>query len=162
LIEDLKWGVPCYTFIDAKVVLLHVFKEYCAILFVKGALLKDPARVLITQTRNVQAGRQIRFATLEEVLETESSLKAYLAEAIALETSGAKVEFKKTGEFPVIEEFRAALQADSRFKDAFESLTPGRQRGYLLYFSAAKQAKTREARIEKFRPQIMEGLGLDD
>jgi len=162
LTEDLKWGVPCYTQQNANVVLLHVFKEYCAILFVKGALLGDPARVLITQTENVQAGRQLRFTNVQEVLEKESLLKAYLAEAIDLERSGAKVEFKSTREFAVPEEFQAELDGDPDLKAAFEALTPGRQRAYLLYFAGAKQSKTRESRIEKCRPQIMAGKGLDD
>lgn len=162
LSEDLKWGVPCYTLNSANVVLLHVFKEYCAILFVKGSLLGDPARVLITQTENVQAGRQLRFTKVQEVLEKETLLKAYLAEAIDLETSGAKVEFKKASDFAVPEEFQAELDGDPDLKAAFEALTPGRQKGYLLYFSGAKQSKTRQARIEKCRPQIMVGKGLDD
>jgi uncharacterized protein YdeI (YjbR/CyaY-like superfamily) len=162
LTEDLKWGVPCYTEQNANVVLLHVFKEYCAILFVKGSLLGDPARVLITQTENVQAGRQLRFTNVDEILAKESLLKAYLAEAIDLEKSGAKVEFKPTKEFAVPEEFQAELEGDPDLKAAFEGLTPGRQRGYLLFFAGAKQSKTREARIEKCRPAIMEGKGLDD
>lgn len=162
LTEDLKWGVPCYTLQNANVVMLHVFKEYCAILFVKGSLLGDPARVLITQTENVQAARQLRFTSVKEVLEKESLLGAYLAEAIDLEKSGAKVEFKATKEFPVPEEFQAELEGDPSLKAAFEGLTPGRQRGYLLYFAGAKQSKTRESRIEKCRPQIMAGQGLDD
>jgi len=162
LTEDLKWGVPCYTLQNANVVMLHVFKEYCAILFVKGSLLGDPARVLITQTENVQAARQLRFTSVKEVLEKESLLGAYLAEAIDLEKSGAKVEFKATKEFPVPEEFQAELEGDPSLKAAFEGLTPGRQRGYLLYFAGAKQSKTRESRIEKCRPRIMAGQGLDD
>jgi len=162
LTEDLKWGVPCYTLDNANVVLLHVFKEYCAILFVKGSLLGDPTRVLVTQTENVQAGRQIRFTNVKEVLEKEPLLKAYLAEAIDLERSGAKVEFKKATEFAVPEEFQAELEGDPDLKAAFEALTPGRQKGYLLHFAGAKQAKTREARIEKCRPRILAGQGLDD
>jgi len=162
LTEDLKWGVPCYTHQNANVVLLHVFKEYCAILFVKGSLLQDPGRVLTIQTENVQAGRQLRFTKVQEVLEKEALLKAYLAEAVDLEKSGAKVEFKKTSEFAVPEEFQAELDGDPDFKAAFEALTPGRQKGYLLYFGGAKQSKTREARIEKSRPRIMDGKGLDD
>ena len=162
LTEDLKWGVPCYTLQNANVVMLHVFKEYCAILFVKGSLLGDPARVLITQTENVQAARQLRFTSVKEVLEKELLLGAYLAEAIDLEKSGAKVEFKATKEFPVPEEFQAELEGDPSLKAAFEGLTPGRQRGYLLYFAGAKQSKTRESRIEKCRPRIMAGQGLDD
>jgi uncharacterized protein YdeI (YjbR/CyaY-like superfamily) len=162
LTEDLKWGVPCYTLQHANVLLLHVFKEYCAILFVKGSLLGDPARVLITQTESVQAARQLRFTNVQEVLGKEAVVKAYLAEAIDLEKSGAKVEFKKTKEFAVAEEFQAALDRDPDLKAAFEALTPGRQRAYLLHFAGAKQSKTRVARIEMCQPQIMAGKGLDD
>ena len=162
LVEELKWGVPCYALQNANVLLLHVFKEYCAILFIKGSLLGDPASVLKTQTDNVQAGRQIRFTKVQDVLEKEALLKAYIAEAIDIEKSGAKVEFKKTTDFAIPEEFVAELEADPDLKIAFEALTPGRQRGYLLYFSGAKQSKTRESRIEKCRPQIMAGKGLDD
>ena len=162
LTEDLKWGVPCYTWQNANVVMLHVFKDYCAILFVKGALLGDPARVLITQTENVQAARQLRFTNVQEVLERESLLKAYLSEAIDLEKSGIKMEFKKTTDFAVPVEFQAELEGDPDLRTAFETLTPGRQRGYLLYFAGAKQSKTREARIEKCRPRILAGQGLDD
>lgn len=162
LTEDLKWGVPCYTLGGSNVVLLHVFKEYCAILFVKGSLLADPARVLVTQTENVQAGRQLRFTTVAEILAMEALLKAYVAEATDLERSGAKVEFKKTTEFALPEELQAEFEGDPDFRAAFEALTPGRQRAYLLHFAGAKQAKTRKARIEKYKTQILAGKGLDD
>ena len=162
LTEELKWGVPCYTLDGHNVVLLHMFKEYCAILFVKGSLIQDPARVLVIQTDNVQAGRQIRFTKVDEVLEREALLKAYVAEACDLERSGAKVPFKKVSDFAVPEEFQAELEGDPDLKAAFEALTPGRQKGYLLYFAGAKQAKTREARIEKCKPDIFAGRGLDD
>lgn len=162
LTEDLKWGVPCYTLGGSNVVLLHVFKECCAILFVKGSLLADPARVLVTQTENVQAGRQLRFTTVAEILAMEALLKAYVAEATDLERSGAKVEFKKTTEFALPEELQAEFEGDPDFRAAFEALTPGRQRAYLLHFAGAKQAKTRKARIEKYKTQILAGKGLDD
>ena len=162
LTEDLKWGVPCYTLKNANVVLLHCFKEYCAILFVKGSLLKDPGRALIIQTDNVQAARQIRFTKVEEILKLEALIRAYLAEAVDVEKSGAKVEFKSAKEYAVPEEFQAELEGDPDFKVAFETLTPGRQKAYLLYFGGAKQAKTRQDRIEKYKAQILAGKGLDD
>jgi uncharacterized protein YdeI (YjbR/CyaY-like superfamily) len=160
--EDLKWGQPCYTYEKGNIVLIHGFKDYCALLFFKGALLKDKKKILIQQTENVQAARQIRFTGLQEISKLERTVKAYIYEAIELEETGAKVELKKTNEFPVAEEFQAKLDKSRSLKKAFESLTPGRQRGYLLYFSSAKQAKTRAARIEKYMPKILAGKGLDD
>jgi uncharacterized protein YdeI (YjbR/CyaY-like superfamily) len=160
--EDLKWGQPCYTYEKGNIVLIHGFKDYCALLFFKGALLKDKKKILIQQTENVQAARQIRFTSLQEISKLERTVKAYIYEAIELEETGAKVELKKTTEFPVAEEFQAKLDKSRSLKKAFEALTPGRQRGYLLYFSSAKQAKTRAARIEKYMPKILAGKGLDD
>ncbi|MFI5204155.1 MAG: YdeI family protein [Flavobacteriales bacterium] len=160
--EELKWGCPCYTLDKSNIVLIHVFKEYCAVLFFKGSLLKDPKEVLIQQTANVQAARQMRFASIKEVDKMKTTLKAYIKEAIKVEKSGAKVEFKKTTEFSMPAEFETALKQDASLKKAFYALTPGRQRGYLLYFSQAKQAKTREARIEKKYDQILKGKGLED
>ena len=162
LTEELKWGVPCYTYADSNIVLIHAFKEYCAILFVKGVLLKDPNRILIQQTENVQAARQVRFTHLREVLELEPVLKTYIQEAIDVEKAGLKVPYKKSAEFSVPDEFQARLDEDPELQAAFEALTPGRQRAYLLYFSAPKQPKTREARIEKYLPQILVGKGLND
>ena len=162
LTEELKWGVPCYTVDKSNVVLLHVFKEYCAILFVKGALLNDPAGVLVQQTENVQSARQIRFTNLAEIIEMESLLKAYINEAIEVEKSGLKVEMKKTTEFNLPAEFQHKLDEIPALKTAFEALTPGRQRAYLLYFSAPKQSKTRESRVENAIPQILDGKGLND
>ena len=162
LTEELKWGVPCYTHDGKNVVLIHGFKEYCAMLFVKGALLKDPLNILITQTENTQSARQLRFTSDQEIAEMSHIIKAYILEAIEVETSGQKIEYKKTTEFNMPDEFRQKLNAIPALKAAFEGLTPGRQRAYLLYFSAAKQAKTREARIEKYIPQILDGKGLDD
>lgn len=160
--EDLKWGCPTYTLSTGNVALIHHFKDYCAVLFFKGALLKDPNALLIQQTENVQAARQMRFSSLLQLKEQETILKAYLYEAIEVEKAGLKVELKKTKEFTMVEEFESKLSAIPELKTAFESLTPGRQRGYLLYFSSAKQAKTREARIEKYIPQILSGKGLED
>lgn len=162
LIEELKWGVPCYTFQKNNVVLIHGFKDYCALLFHKGVLLNDTANILIQQTENVQSARQVRFTRLEEILKLESILKAYVFEAIEVEKAGLKVDLKKTSEFNMPVEFQKALDKDPNLKAAFEALTPGRQRGYLLYFSQAKQAKTRESRIQKNIPQIFEGKGLND
>lgn len=162
LTEELKWGVPCYTFEGRNVVLIHDFKDYCAVLFHKGALLKDPENILIQQTKNVQAARQMRFTSVEEVERLEPVLKAYIFEAVENEETGKKVEMKPTKEFEMPEEFRTALEKDVELKEAFEALTPGRQRGYLLHFSSAKHAATREARIEKSRPQILDGKGLND
>ncbi len=162
LTEELKWGTPCYTYKGNNIVLIHGFKEYCALLFFKGALLKDTENILIQQTENVQAQRQARFTNLQQIIELEPVLKAYVYETIEVEKAGLKVEFKKTKEFTMVDEFREKLEELPGLKTAFEALTPGRQRGYLLYFSSAKQSKTREARIEKHIPQIMIGKGLDD
>jgi len=149
LTEELKWGVPCYTFEKRNIVLIHGFKEYCALLFVKGALLNDAKGILITQTENTQAGRQIRFTNVREIVEMEPILKAYVYEAIEVEKAGLKVNFKKTTEFIIPEEFQNKLDEIPALKTAFDALTPGRQRAYILYFSAPKQSKTRESRVEK-------------
>lgn len=162
LTEELKWGVPCYTFQKSNIVLIHVFKKYCAVLFFKGALLNDPIGILVQQTENVQAARQIRFTDVEEIVEMEPVLKAYIHEAIEVEKAGLEVPFKKTAEFNIPEEFQKKLDETPTLKTAFESLTPGRQRAYILYFSAAKQSKTRESRVEKYIPQILNGKGLND
>ncbi|GAA0196090.1 YdeI family protein [Fulvivirga kasyanovii] len=162
LTEELKWGVPCYTYKNANVVLIHGFNEYCALLFHKGVLLKDEEGILIQQTENVQSARQIRFTNVKEITEMEATLKAYIYEAIEVEKAGLKVEMKKTSEFNMPEEFRKALDEKAGLKDAFEALTPGRQRGYLLHFSQPKQSKTRVSRIEKCMPHIFEGKGLND
>lgn len=162
LTEELKWGVPCYTYNKSNVVLIHVFKEYCALLFHKGVLLKDPEKLLIQQTENVQVARQIRFTDAKEISRLKSVLKAYIKEAIEVEKSGMKAPMKKTKDFEMPEEFKSAPSKNAKLKKAFEALTPGRQRGYLLFFSSAKQAKTREARIEKYIPVILEGKGIDD
>lgn len=162
LTEELKWGKPCYTFQDSNVVLMHGFKEYCALLFAKGALLKDAKGILIQQTENVQAARQIRFTNLQEIVKLEPALKAYIRESIEVEKAGLEVSYKKTSEYPIPEEFQKKLDENRSLKKAFEALTPGRQRGYLLYFSAAKQSKTRESRVEKCTKQILDGKGLDD
>ncbi|NOS86272.1 MAG: hypothetical protein HOP31_14115 [Ignavibacteria bacterium] len=160
--EELKWGCPCYTLDDRNIVLIHVFKEYCAVLFFKGALLKDQENILVQQTKNVQSGRQMRFISLAEVKELKPVLKAYISEAVTAEKAGLKVEFKKTAEYDIPEEFQIRLDEDAALKKAFYALTPGRQRGYLLYFSAAKQSKTREARVEKYVNHILKGKGMDD
>ena len=162
LAEELKWGVPCYTFQGKNIVLMHGFKEYCALLFVKGALLKDEKGILITQTENVQSARQVRFTSVQEITELTPTLKDYVHEAIEVEVSGLRVKYKRTTEFSMPEEFQNKLDEDPALQAAFESLTPGRQRGYLLYFSSPKQSKTRTARVEKYRQQILEGRGLND
>jgi len=162
LTEELKWGVPCYTFQKTNVVLIHGFKEYCALLFFKGALLKDANGILIQQTENVQAGRQIRFTNLQEITRQKSILKAYISEAIDVEKSGLKVDFKKTTEFNIPEEFQDKLDENPELKKAFEVLTPGRQRAYLLHFSTPKQSKTRVSRVEKSLQDILDGKGLND
>jgi uncharacterized protein YdeI (YjbR/CyaY-like superfamily) len=162
LTEELKWGVPCYTFQENNIVLIHVFKEYCALLFMKGALLKDPIGILIQQTENVQSARQIRFTNAGEIDEMEHILKAYIRDAIEVEKAGLEVDFKKTTEFNMPEEFQKKLDENPALKTAFEALTPGRQRGYILYFSGAKQSKTRESRVEKYMQQILNGKGLND
>jgi uncharacterized protein YdeI (YjbR/CyaY-like superfamily) len=160
--EELKWGQACYDLDGGKVLLIHGFKDYCALLFMKGALLKDPEAILVQQTKNVQAARQIRFTSLAEITQRKAAIAAYLREAIAVEKSGAKVAMKSAAEFDVPEEFLRRLEDDSRLAEAFRALTPGRQKGYLLHFAGAKQSKTREARIEKQAPRILKGLGLDD
>lgn len=162
LTEELKWGVPVYTFEMHNIVLIHDFKEYCALLFVKGVLLKDPEGILIQQTKNVQSGRQIRFTHMGEIVEMEPTLKAYIREAIEVEKAGLKVIKKTTEEYPVPEELQKKLDEIPRLKKAFYALTPGRQRGYLFYFAQPKLSKTREARIEKYMPHILEGKGWND
>ncbi|GAA4211311.1 YdeI family protein [Pedobacter jeongneungensis] len=162
LTEELKWGCPCYTLNGNNIVLIHDFKEYCAFLFFKGALLKDKEAILIQQTENVQSSRQIRFTNALQIVEMKAILKAYILEAIEVEKAGLKVELKKTTEYAIPEEFQSKLDQIPDLKAAFEALTPGRQRGYLLYFSSAKQSKTREARVEKYMPQILSGKGLGD
>ena len=162
LTEELKWGCPCYTFQDANIVLIHVFKEYCAFLFFKGALLADPNDILIQQTEHVQSARQIRFTNLREIVKMEPILKSYIYEAIEVERAGLKVKLKKATEFPVPEEFQKRLDKKPALKKAFYSLTPGRQRGYLLYFAAPKQSSTRESRIDKWAPEILKGKGLNE
>ena len=171
LTEELKWGCPCYTLPTSSsgqaskgsnIVLIHVFKEYCALLFFKGALLQDAKGILIQQTEHVQAARQIRFTNLKEITSMKATLKAYIYEAIEVEKAGLKVKLKKTAAFKMPEEFKTKLDKTPALKKAFEALTPGRQRGYLLHFAAAKQSKTRESRIEKSTPKILNGKGLDD
>jgi len=162
LTEELKWGVPCYSFQESNIVLIHVFKEYCALLFIKGALLHDANGILIQQTKNVQAGRQIRFTNIRKIVEMEPILKAYINEAIEVEKAGLKVNFKKTTEFIIPEEFQNKLDEIPALKTAFDALTPGRQRAYIFYFSEPKQSKTRESRVEKCTQQILNGKGLND
>jgi uncharacterized protein YdeI (YjbR/CyaY-like superfamily) len=162
LIEELKWGCPCYSAGKSNIVLIHGFKDYCALLFMQGALLKDQKKILVQQTENVQSARQIRFTTVEDILKNKSLIKSYIKEAMALDKAGLKIELKKTTEYKIPEEFQVVLNDMPELKKAFQVLTPGRQRGYLLYFSAPKKAKTREARIEKYLQQILNGKGLDD
>lgn len=167
LTEELKWGCPCYTLDTAgnkkaNIVLIHVFKEYCALLFFKGALLKDPDGILVQQTENVQAARQARFFSMQEIVSRKAVIKSYIFEAIEIEKAGLKVTLKKTAAFKMPDEFKTRLDASPVLKLAFEALTPGRQRAYLLYFSSAKQSKTREQRVEKNIPQILKGRGLND
>ncbi|MFQ6599653.1 YdeI/OmpD-associated family protein [Flavobacterium sp. C3NV] len=162
LTEELKWGTPCYTFQNSNIVLIHAFKEYCAFLFFKGALLSDTDGILIQQSKNVQAARQIRFTNLQEIKDQKSILKTYIYQAIEVEKSGLKVKLKKTKEFEVAEEFQNKLDQDSKLEAAFKALTPGRQRAYLLHFSSPKQSKTRESRVEKAIDQILDGKGLND
>lgn len=162
LTEALKWGVPCYTFQGKNVVLMHGFKDYCALLFMKGVLLKDPHDILIQQTENTQSARQIRFTSVDDIIELEPAVKAYIDEAIEAEKAGLEVDFKKTEAFTMPEEFQHKLDEMPDLKVAFEALTPGRQRGYLLYFSGAKQAKTRASRVEKYVQKILDGKGLND
>ena len=162
LTEELKWGVPCYSFQESNIVLIHGFKEYCALLFFKGALLNDANGILIQQTENVQAARQIRFTNVREIVKMKTILKAYIYEAIEVEKAGLKVNFKKTIEFIIPEEFQKNLDKNPVLKTAFDALTPGRQRGYLFYFSQPKQSKTRESRVKKCMQQILNGKGLND
>ncbi len=162
LTEEFKWGQPCYSFQNKNILLIHGFKEYCAILFFKGALLKDAKSILITQTENVQASRQIRFTNVKEIVELEAILKAYIYEAIEVEKSGLKVEFKETKEFAIPGELQNKFDENLALETAFNTLTPGRQRAYLLYFTEPKQSKTRESRIEKYTQQILNGKGLND
>ncbi len=162
LTEELKWGVPCYAFQNKNIVLMHGFKEYCALLFFKGALLKDSGGILIRQTENVQAARQMRFTSVQEIVSTRSQIKACILEAIEAEKAGLKVSLKKTSEFKIPEEFEIKLEESPALKNAFIALTPGRQRGYILYFSAPKLSKTRTSRIEKSVRRILNGKGLND
>ena len=162
LIEELKWGCPCYTFENTNIVLIHGFKDYCALLFFKGALLNDPNSILIQQTKNVQSARQIRFTNIGEIVKMEKILKAYVYEAIEVERAGLKVKLKKTSEFKIPGEFQKQLDKKPALKKAFEALTPGRQRAYIFYFSQPKLSKTREERVEKYVKKILSGRGLDD
>lgn len=162
LTEELKWGCPCYTFEKSNIVLIHGFKEYCALLFFKGSLLKDARHILVQQTDNVQAARQIRFNKVADIVKAKGTLKAYVKEAVEVEKAGLKVSFRKTAEFSIPEEFQTQLNKVSGLKSAFKALTPGRQRAYILHFSAPKQSKTRAARVEKCTPQILNGRGLND
>lgn len=160
--ESLKWGQACYDLEGGNVVLIHGFKEYCALLFFKGALLEDPKGLLIQQTRNVQAGRQLRFESLAQIKQRKADVKTYLREAIAIERSGARIPMKDVSQFEVAAEFLQRLDEDSRLAEAFRALTPGRQKGYLLHFAGAKQSSTRAARVARHIPRILKGLGLDD
>jgi len=162
LTEELKWGCPCYQFEGRNIVLIHGFKEYCALLFFKGALLNDPDGILIQQTENVQSARQIRFTSLQQIAKMERTLKTYIYEAIEVERAGLQVKLKKTTQFEIPEEFQKRLDKSATLRKAFEALTPGRQRGYLLYFAAAKQSRTRESRVEKYKQHILDGKGLED
>ena len=160
--EDLKWGVPCYSYQNTNLILIHGFKHYCAILFHKGVLLKDPYNILIQQTKNTQSARHLRFTDLEDIRQLESKIREYTLEAIEVEKAGLKVTFKQTKDFEIVTEFKQALEKDPALKKAFYNLTPGRQRAYLLHFSSAKQSKTKVARIEKCSPKILQGIGLND
>ena len=162
LTEELKWGCPCYTVGKSNIVLIHGFKDYCALLFMQGALLNDTKKILVQQTKNVQSARQIRFKSIDDILKSKSTIKSYIKQAIALEKAGLKVQLKKTTEYNIPEEFQTVLDDMPALKEAFQALTPGRQRGYLLYFSAPKQSKTRISRVEKCMKQILNGKGLDD
>lgn len=162
LTEELKWGTPCYASEKRNIVLIHVFKEYCALLFFKGALLKDNKGILIQQTENVQSARQVRFTNVKEIVKLAKTLKSYIYEAVEVEKAGLKVELKKTSDYPIPEEFQKKLDKMKPLKTAFEALTPGRQRAYIFYFSQPKQSKTRESRIEKCIQQILDGKGLND
>jgi uncharacterized protein YdeI (YjbR/CyaY-like superfamily) len=160
--EEFKWGQACYDFNGGNVVLIHGFKDYCALLFMKGALLKDPKGILVQQTKNVQSARQLRFTSLADINKQKAAIKAYIKEAIAVEKSGAKVAMKGVAQFDVPEEFMKALDDDPKLAEAFHELTPGRQKGYLLHFAGAKQSATRSARVQKHAPRILKGLGIDD
>ncbi|MBV9962410.1 MAG: YdeI/OmpD-associated family protein [Parafilimonas sp.] len=160
--EEIKWGQACYTFRERNIVLIHGFKEYCALLFFKGALLNDPENILIQQTKNVQSARQIRFTAIKDIIQQERIIKSYIYEAIEVERSGLQVKLKKTSDFKIPEEFQNELEKNHALKKAFEALTPGRQRAYIFHFSQPKQSKTREQRVEKYIPQILEGKGLND
>lgn len=160
--EELRWGQPCYRFEGKNIVLIHGFNEYCAMLFFKGALLNDPAGILIQQTENVQSARQVRFKSVKEIVKLERTLKTYVYEAIEVERAGLKVKLKKTADFKIPQELRHRLNKNKAFKTAFEALTPGRQRAYIFHFSQPKQSTTREARIDKYTPQILKGKGLND
>ena len=162
LTEELKWGNPCYTVDGKNIILIHGFKEYCAYLVFKGALLKDEHGILIQQTPNVQVPRQIRFTNVKEITKLTPILKSYIKEAIGVEKAGVKVVLKKTSEYKMPEELQNKLEEDSAFKKAFYTLTPGRQRGYIYYISQAKQSKTREERVEKYTGHILNGKGIDD
>lgn len=162
LAETLKWGCPCYTFQESNIVLIHDFKAYCALLFFKGALLKDTDNILIQQSKNVQAARQVRFTNVKEIVKLRTIIKAYIYQAVEVEKAGLKVALKKTSEYKIPEEFQTKLHKKPALKKAFEALTPGRQRAYLLHFSAPKQSRTREARVEKYMQQILDGKGLND
>lgn len=162
LIEELKWGCPCYTFANKNIGLIHGFKEYCALLFFKGALINDANGILIQQTGNVQSARQIRFINVPEIVKMERIIKAYIYEAIEVEKAGLKVKLKKTSDFKIPEEFKKKLDKNHALKKAFNALTPGRQRAYIFYFSQPKQSKTRESRIEKYTQQILDRKGLND
>lgn len=162
LTEELKWGKPCYTVNGNNVVLIHGFKDYCALLFHKGVLLNDAENILVQQTKNVQSARQIRFTDAEQINEMAAIIRAYIFEAVEVEKAGIEVPMKKTSDFEMTEKFKEKLDAIPELKEAFEALTPGRQRGYLLHFSGAKQSKTRASRVEKCIPDILEGKGLND
>ncbi len=162
LTEELKWGQPCYTYQSKNVVLIHAFKEYCALLFFKGALLKDPRGILIQQTENVQSARQIRFTKVRDIVKLKTALKAYIHEAVEVEKAGLKVKLKKTSDYAIADEFQSKMDEHPALRMAFNALTPGRQRAYLFYFSSAKQSKTKAARVAKCMRQILDGKGLDD
>lgn len=162
LTEDYKWMHPCYTLNDKNVVLIHVFKDYCALLFHKGALLKDPEHKLIQQTKNVQAARQLRFTSLAQIEAESEMIAAYVDEAVEIERSGKKVEMKKTEEYDMPQELQAALEADEQLNEAFNNLTPGRQRQYMYFIGQAKREATRKARVEKYKAQILAGKGMND
>lgn len=162
LTEELKWGVPCYSYQGKNVVLIHGFKNYCALLFHKGTLLNDTDNILIQQTENVQAARQLRFTRLQEIIDQESTIKTYIFEAVEVQKAGVEVRLKKTSDFKIPDEFQNAINDNQELKSAFEALTPGRQRGYLLHFSQAKQSRTRESRIEKSIPKIFDGKGYNE